>query len=141
MRHYIRAFVSKLVRRPPAPAPSRRPTLEQLEDRCLPSANMMMSMGMPTMPMNMQPMGMQAMTMPSANMSSTGMMSTTSNMMNPSTMAAINQLFTDFDKTLQQVLSSTTLQQFITNEAHMIGVLSADLSQIHMLTSPRGGNM
>jgi hypothetical protein len=73
MYHWILAFASKLVRRTPDSTPSHCPTLEQLEDRCMPSAGMMMPMGMPTPLMNVQPMGMQAMTMPSTNMQSMGM--------------------------------------------------------------------
>jgi hypothetical protein len=72
MHRWILAIASKLVRRPPGSRPPYRPTLEQLKDRCLPSANLMMPMGMPTPLMNAQSMGMQAATMPSANMPSTG---------------------------------------------------------------------
>ena len=108
MRNWISTFVSKLVHRTPAFTPPSRPILEQLEDRCLPSTNMMMPMNMPTPPMTMQ--------------------------------TAITQLFQDFDQAFQQVQASTTAQQFITNEVHMIDVLATDLAQIHMLgmmmTSP-----
>jgi hypothetical protein len=53
-------MASKLVRRTPDSTPSHRPTLEQLEDRCLPSANVMIPMGMAPPPMNVQPMGRTA---------------------------------------------------------------------------------
>jgi hypothetical protein len=102
MRNCISTVVSKLIHRPPAFTQSSRPILEQLEDRCLPSANMMMPMNMPAPPMTMQ--------------------------------TAITQLFQDFNQTLQQVQASTTAQQFITNEVHMIDVLATDLAQIHMLS-------
>jgi hypothetical protein len=71
-----------------------------------------------------------------------------SNLMNPGTVAAFNQVITDvqllvrdFDQTLNQVLASRTVQQFISNEAHMIQVLATDLAQIHMLGSPMGRMM
>jgi hypothetical protein len=73
LHNWILAFASKLVRRTPDSTPSHRPTLEQLEGRFLPSADMMMPMGMPPPLMSVQPMGMQAMTMPSTNMQSMGM--------------------------------------------------------------------
>jgi hypothetical protein len=130
MRHWITAVLSKLVRRTAGFTPSYRPILEQLEDRCLASTGMMM-MGMPMSPMNKPPMGIPAMTMPSTNMQSMGM-NTMSNGMNPNSLAAIDQLFTDFDQTLQQVLASKTVQQFSTNEVHMIQVLATDLAHIRM---------
>jgi hypothetical protein len=61
--------------------------------------------------------------------------------MNPATLAAINQLFTDFGQTLQQVLSSKTVPQLIGNEAHMIEVLANDIAHIRMLESPMGSMM
>ena len=132
MRHWILALVSKRTRPSPVSAPTYRPTLEELEDRCVPSANMMMSMGMNMPSMNMQPMVMHTTTTPSMG---TNM---TSNMPNQTTMAAIDHLFMDFNQTLQQVLSSTTMQQFITNESHMIDVLATNIAQIRMLVSPMG---
>jgi hypothetical protein len=72
MNHWILAIASKLVRRTPDSIPSHRPTLEELEDRCLPSANMMMSMGMPPPPMNVPSLGMQTMTLPSTTAPSMG---------------------------------------------------------------------
>ena len=132
MRTGIASIVSKLVCRPPAFRTPICPTLEQLEDRCVPSANMMMSMGMNMPPMTMPSMNMQTMNMPSSNMQSMGT-NTMSGMLNPNTLAAIDQLFMDFNQTLQQVLSSTTTQQFITNELHMIEVVSHDIAQIRML--------
>ena len=132
MRHWILTLVAKLTRLSPDSAPTCRPTLEQLEDRCVPSASMMMPMGMNRPPMNMPSMTMQTTTMPSMG---TNM---TSNMPNQTTMAAIDHLYMDFNQTLQQVLSSTTMQQFITNESHMIDVLATDIAQIRMLVSPMG---
>lgn len=135
MRHWILGLLSKVVRPNPVSA-SCRPTLEYLEDRCMPSANTMMSMGMPMPSTNMQP-AMQATTMPPTNMQSMGM-NATGNVVNPTTLAAIDHLFVDFNQTLQQVLSSKTTQQFITNEIHMIDVLAADIAQIRMLVAPMG---
>jgi hypothetical protein len=132
MRHWILTLLAKLTRLSTDSAPTCRPTLEQLEDRCVPSANMMMSMGMTMPSMTMPSMTMQPTTMPSMNMPSMGT-NMTSNMLNPATMAAIDHLFMDFNQTLQQVLSSTTMQQFITNEVHMIDVLATDIAQIRML--------
>src|SRR5579884_1519378 len=60
MHRRILAIMTKLVRRPPGSPPSHRPTLEPLEDRCLPSANMMMATGLPTPPTNVQPPGVTA---------------------------------------------------------------------------------
>ncbi len=54
MCNWISTVVSKLVSRTPAVTPSSRPILEQLEDRCVPSTNMMMPMNMPTPPMTMK---------------------------------------------------------------------------------------
>jgi hypothetical protein len=54
MCNWISTIVSKLVHRTPTFAPSSRLMLEQLEDRCVPSANMMMPMNMPMPPMTMQ---------------------------------------------------------------------------------------
>ena len=122
MSHWICGLASNFLRRTPASSPRCRPTLEQLEDRCVPSANIMMSMGM----------NMPSMNMPSSNMPSMST-NTMSSMMNPTLMAAVDHLFVDFNQTLQQVMSSTTPQQFITNEVHMIDVLATDIAQIRML--------
>src|SRR5262249_50288052 len=108
MRHWIAAVLSKRARTTTAFTPSYRPILERLEDRCLPSTSMMMSMPMP--PMNNPPMGMPAMTMPSPIMPSMGM-NMMSNGMNSNLFADVNHLFMDFDQTLQQVLASQTVQQ------------------------------
>ena len=110
--------------RPPNPQLHSIPraTLEPLKDRCLPSANMMMPMSMPMPPMNMQPMGLI----------------TPSDRINPHTLAAITQLFSDFDQKLQQVRASTTMQQFIPNEAQVIQVPAADLTQFRMSGAPMG---
>jgi hypothetical protein len=138
MRHWIATVLSKFARQSPGFTPSCRPSLEQLEDRCLPSTGMMM--GMPVPPMNNPPMGMAIMGMPSSNMPSMGM-----NMMNNGMIsnlsADINHLFMDFDQTLMQVLNSTTVQQFVMNEAHMIQVLATDLAQIRMLVGQMDGMM
>ncbi len=125
MRNWISALISKFGHLSHASTSTPCPNLEQLEDRCMPSANMMMPMPM-TMPM----MAAQPM--------STG---TVSNQVSPSTLAAITKLFEDFDQTLRQVESSTTMQQFITNEIHMIQVLAADLAQINMVGPMRGPMM
>jgi len=131
MRHWILRVLPKLNRRTPRAAQACRPTLEQLEDRCVPSASPMqpMGMGMGMPPMGMPPMGMQTMSAPPMNM---GMSS--SNMMNMSlnanTMAALHQLFTDFDQTLRVVMLSKTLPQFFANEMHMRQVVVADLVRV-----------
>ncbi len=109
MRNWIAAIGSKLIRRIPAFTPSSRPVVEQLEDRCVLSANLMMPMNMPLPPMTMQ--------------------------------MAIAQLVRDFDQTLGQVQSSTTVQQFIANEVNMIEVLATDLAQIQMLSTMMGPMM
>jgi len=138
MRHWIAAVLSRLVQPTPGFTPSYRPILEQLEDRCLPSASMMM--GMPMAPMNNPPMGMPAMTMPSTNIPSMGM-NLMSNAMTMNLFVDINHLFMDFDQTLMQVLTSKTVQQFVMNEAHMIQVLATDLAQIRVLVGQMDGMM
>ncbi len=100
----IVSTMSNLVREPRRSAPSTRPTLEQLEDRCMPSAGFMHPMGMPS----------------------------------PAVIAAFRQLVTDFDRSLQQVLSSQTRQQFVANETAMIQLVSMDLARLNMLLSPTG---
>lgn len=146
MSHWICGLASNFLRRTPASSPRCRPILEQLEDRCVPSANMMMSMdmNMPSMDMNMPSMNMNTptMNMPSMNMQTTNMQSsnvqsmstnTTNIVLNPATLAAIDKLFVDFSQTLQQVMSSNSAQQFVANELHMIGVITLDVAQIRML--------
>jgi hypothetical protein len=54
MCDWISTIVSKLVHRTPAFTPPDRLMLEQLEDRCVPSANMTMPMNTPMPPMTMQ---------------------------------------------------------------------------------------
>ncbi|HEY7426612.1 MAG TPA: hypothetical protein VH682_20420 [Gemmataceae bacterium] len=139
MRHWILRVLPKLIRRTRRSAPPCRPILEQLEDRCVPSANPMQPMGMDMPPMGMQTMNMQTMSMPSMGMQTMSMptMSTSmtsmnmmNNGLNPNTLAAINQLFMDFNQTLRQVLSSQSLPQFFANEMHMRDVLTADLMRI-----------
>jgi hypothetical protein len=126
MRHGIAAVLSKFGRPASGFTPSQRPVLEQLEDRCLPSSGMMMPMSMPMPPMGMQPMSMTTMSSPA---------------MNPTLFSAVRQLVTDFGQTLHQVQTSTTVQQFVTNEIHMIQVLLMDLAQIRMLETPPGRMM
>ena len=109
MCNWISTIVSKLVHRAPAFTPSSRPILEQLEDRCVLTANTMMPMNMPVPPMNMQ--------------------------------TAITQLIRDFDQTMAQVQSSTTVQQFIANEVNMIEVLATDLAESQMLGTMMGPTM
>ena len=45
-------------------------------------------------------------------------------------MAALNQLFMDFNQTLRQVLSSQSLPQFFANEMHMRDVVATDLMRV-----------
>jgi len=138
MRHWILRVLPKFTRRTTRSTSTCRPMLEQLEDRCVPSANPMssMGMGMPTMGMGMPKMGMNMPTMntPTMNMPTTSMSMTSTNMMNngsnSSTMAALNQLFMDFDQTLRQVLSSQSLPQFFANEMHMRDILATDLMRL-----------
>jgi hypothetical protein len=136
MRTWIFRVLPKLVRRTSRSASVCRPTLEQLEDRCVPSASMMqpMGMGMGMPPMNMPSMGMPTMNMPSmgANMMGTNTMN---HGLSPNTMAALNQLFMDFNQTLRQVLSSQTLPQFFANEMQMRQIIAADLT--HLVSSLR----
>ena len=134
MRTWIFRVLPKLGRQTSRSASVCRPTLEQLEDRCVPSASMMQPMGMGMPPMNMPSMGMPSMNMPSMGMPSMNMSSMGANTMNhglsPNTVAALNQLFMDFNQTLRQVLSSQSLPQFFANEMHMRQVLAADLTNL-----------
>ncbi|HEY7152479.1 MAG TPA: hypothetical protein VH575_00835 [Gemmataceae bacterium] len=134
MRTWIFRVLPKLGRRTSRSASVCRPTLEQLEDRCVPSASMMQPMGMGMPPMNMPSMGMPSMNMSSMGMPSMNMSSMGANTMNhglsPNTVAALNQLFMDFNQTLRQVLSSQSLPQFFANEMHMRQVLAADLTNL-----------
>ena len=115
----ILSTMSNLVREPRRSVPPTRPTLEQLEDRCAPSG-MMPPMGMPMMGMSMTSMSMM------------------SQMPSPAAMAAFRQLVTDFDRSLQQVLSSQTRQQFVANETAMIQLVFMDIARLEMLLSPAG---
>jgi hypothetical protein len=63
-------------------------------------------------------------------------MNTMNNMPNPATLAALNQLFTDFNRTMPQVLSSQNLQQFVVNETAMLHVIAADLIHLMAVESP-----
>jgi hypothetical protein len=129
MLERIRTLVSSFLSRPRRAALPTRPTLEQLEDRSLPSANLMQPMGMM--------MGTPMMGTPMMSMS----MTATSSMNNgPSAAAraAFTQLVTDFQKSLQQVLSSQTRQQFMANEAAMIQLVFMDFERLEMLLSPMG---
>jgi hypothetical protein len=121
----ILSVMANLVHEPRRSAPATRPTLEQLEDRCTPSMGMMQPMGMPMMGMPMMGMGMTG----------TSMMSQTPS---PAAMAAFRQLVTDFDRSLQQVLSSQTRQQFVANETAMIQLVFMDIARFNMLLSPMG---
>jgi hypothetical protein len=112
-------YTTKIFRHTPGPsgtsrrpAPPTQPTLEQLEDRYVPSAPMQ-SMGMM--------MGMSMTSMPS-----------------PAAMAAFGQLVTDFQHSLQQVLSSQTPQQFVVNETAMIELVFMDMARLNMALSPMG---
>lgn len=158
MHHLFRTIRSNLVRRSPRSALPTRPTLERLEDRCVPSANFMPMMGTPMMgigsmpmqqmgmdPMPVQQMGMQSMPMQqmgmntavtSTTVTSTAAMNTTNNPPSPATLAALNQLFTDFNRTMQQVLSSQNLQQFVVNETAMLRIVAADLIHLMATESP-----
>lgn len=116
----IRKAMSNLDREPRRSAPPTRPTLEQLEDRRVPSSGLMQPMGMPMMGMSM---------------ASTSTMSQTPS---PAVMAAFRQLVTDFDRSLLQVLSSQTRQQFVANETAMIQLVFMDLTRLDMLLTPMG---
>ena len=129
MRHWLRNILSNFTRPPSRSLPSTRPALEQLEDRCMPSANMMMSMGM-----SMPPMGMNMTSMPAMGMNVTSSV-------RASEMAALNQLFMDFDRTLQQVLASRTMQQFVVNETAMIQTVLTDLAHFNAVASSVGRTM
>jgi len=144
MRHQFLTVPSSLVRRSRREAVSSRPALERLEDRCLPSANFMPMMGTPMM------MGTPFMGRPFMPMQHTGMgtaitntpvtgslsMNTTNNGLNGGIPAALDQLFTDFNRTMQQVLSSQNLQQFVVNEAALLRIIAADLMHLRAVESP-----
>jgi hypothetical protein len=143
MRHQLLTTRSNLARRCPRSTLPTRPTLERLEDRCVPSADFMPSMGMPMMGMPMMGMGsmpMQQMGMNTAvtspTVTNTATMNTVNNTPSPATLAALNQLFTDFNRTMQQVLSSQTLQQFVANETAMLRIVDADLLHLMATESP-----
>jgi hypothetical protein len=136
---WIFRILPKLGRRTSRSVSVCRPTLEQLEDRCVPSASMMQPMGMGMPPMNMPSMGMPTMNMPSMGMPTMNMSSMGANMMgtntmnhglSPNTVAALNQLFMDFNQTLRQVLSSQSLPQFFANEMSMRDVLARDIANL-----------
>jgi hypothetical protein len=153
MHHPFLSTLSNLVRRSARSALPTRPTLERLEDRCVPSANIMPMMGMPmmgmgSMPMQqtgMQQMGMQSMpmqqigmntTVTSTTVTNTAAMNTVNNTPSPATLAALNQLFTDFNRTMQQVMSSRTMPQFVANETNMLRIIAADLIHLMATESP-----
>jgi hypothetical protein len=132
MRNWLHTVLTNIFPQPARSPVPVRPALEQLEDRCVPSANLMQPMGMNMMgtpPVGMNMMSMQSMAMPMAGTNVT---------VNGATIAAFNQLFTDFEHTLQQVLASKTVQQFFTNEAAMIQTIAADLAHLSMAASPMG---
>jgi hypothetical protein len=135
MRHQFLTSRSNLVRRSPRSTLPTRPTLEALEDRCVPSANFMPMMGMPMMGMGSMPMQQTGMntTVTSTTVTNTTAMNTMNNTPSSATVAALNQLFTDFNRTMQQVLSSQNLQQFVANETNMLRIVAADL--IHLMAT------
>jgi hypothetical protein len=90
----------------------------------------MQQMGVQSMPM--QQMGMNT-TVASTTVTNTTAMNPTNNMPSPATLAALNQLFTDFTRTMQQVLSSQNLQQFVANETTMLRIVAADL--VHLMAT------
>ena len=63
-------------------------------------------------------------------------MNTTNNGLNAGIPAALDQLFTDFNRTMQQVLSSQNLQQFVVNEAALLRIIAADLMHLRAVESP-----
>ncbi len=122
MRPRLLTLASRLFRRCPRPAPSTRLVLEQLEDRCVPSANMMQPMGMPmtnTPPTNMGMMNMQPMSMSMQPMS----MNMMTFQQEASAFAALDKMF----------------MNFIAQEVAMIQTIVTDLAQ--MPNSPMGGMM
>jgi hypothetical protein len=158
MHHPFLSTLSNLVCRSARSALPTRPTLERLEDRCVPSANIMPMMGMPMMgmpmmgmgsmpmqQMGMQQMGMQSMpmqqmgmntTVTSTTVTNTATMNTVNNTPSPATLAALDQLFTDFNRTMQQVMSSRNLPQFVANETNMLRIIAADLIHLMATESP-----
>ena len=143
MRHQFLTVLSNLVRRSPRSDLPTRPSLERLEDRCVPSANSMPMMGMPMMGMGSMPiqqMGMNT-TVTSTTVTNTAAMNTMNNPPSPATLAALNQLFTDFNRTMLQVMSSRNLQQFVANETAMLRIITADLLHLMATESPtiKGG--
>jgi hypothetical protein len=138
MRHHFLSIRSNLARRSPQSALPTRPALERLEDRCVPSANSMAMMGMPMMGMGSMPMQQVGTntTVTSTTVTNTAAMNTMNNPPSPATLAALNQLFTDFNRTMLQVMSSRNLQQFVANETAMLRIVAADLIHLMATESP-----
>jgi hypothetical protein len=65
-----------------------------------------------------------------------GAMNTTTIGLNAGTLAALDQFFTDFNRTMQQVLSSQNLQQFVVNETAMLRIIAADFMHLRAVESP-----
>jgi hypothetical protein len=126
MRHWLLSILSKRVRRSPRSTLPSRPTLETLEDRCVPSANITPILSHGTF---IHSLGLNA-TVANAPATNIAATNTLHNVPNQATLAALNQLFTDFNRTLQQVLSSQNLQQFVVNETAMLRLIGADLANL-----------
>jgi hypothetical protein len=56
--------------------------------------------------------------------------------LSPAALAALNQLFADFNRTMLQVMSSRNLQQFVANETAMLRIITGDLLHLMATQSP-----
>jgi hypothetical protein len=133
MRHWLFSTLSNRLRRSPRSPLPTRPTLESLEDRCVPTANFLPFLGMHGTFMHPVNVNTAVVNTPATN---TTVLNTLHNTPNPSTLAALNQLFTDFNRTMQQVMSSQTLQQFVANETNMLRIIGVDLTHLRTVESP-----
>jgi hypothetical protein len=132
MRHWLLTALSNRLRRSPRPTVPARPTLESLEDRCVPSANFLPLLGMHGTLLHSVGMNSAVVNTPAAN---TLTLNTLNHTPNSAVVATLNQLFTDFNRTMHQVLSSQNLQQFVTNETAMLQIISADLANLRAVES------
>jgi hypothetical protein len=132
MRFRLLTLLPNLFRHSRRPAAPTRPILEQLEDRCMPSANMMQPMGMNVM--NMPPANMGMMNTPPASTSTMNMPPTSMNMITfqqeMNAVAALDKVFMNFEH---------AVQQFIAQEVSLIQTFIADFSHMTIPGSPMGG--
>jgi hypothetical protein len=133
MRRWLLTTLSNRARRSSRWSLPTRPTLEPLEDRCVPTANLMPFMGMHNL--FARPVGTFA-PIVHTGASNLAALSTMNNAPGQSALAALNHLFADFNSTMRQVMSSQNLQQFLVNESAMLRIIAADLAQFRAAESP-----